>query len=324
MFLETLRSARNQPIGSLINSDKEATTFDSTESLQNIFNYFVSSGADAVILTNNDFSVGILTQKDLLKALHTPSNLLLPVEDFMTFPVETVRSSTPVSQVIEHMEQAPFEKIVVFEEKTLIGIIDNRDLIAYCYGKIAPLIQQEYDMFYHILGIVEGDEQNLLKLANTDPLTGVGNRRLLKEIFDAHQTVGKHLLSKLFLIMFDIDDFKKINDSFGHNIGDTILKQLTSLVGRSIRKSDIQIRWGGEEFIILLRHTEQQYVFDIAEFIRKNIETFNFESSLNVTCSFGFTQVITSDSLETAIERADTALYVAKSNGKNCIRNYSL
>lgn len=320
MFLETLRSARNKPIGSFITSKNSHKTFESNEALQNIFDYFVLHGSDAVILTKRDVYVGILTQKDLLKALHNPSNLLHPVDGFMSFPIETFASSTPVSQVIELMQQSTFHKIVVLEDEKLIGIIDNRDLIAYCYGKIAPLIQQEYDMFYHILGIVEGDEQTLLKMATTDPLTGIGNRRLLKEVFDAHQSMGKHLLSKLFIIMFDIDDFKKINDTFGHNIGDTILKQLTVIVGHSIRKSDILARWGGEEFIILVRHTEQKYVFEIADSIRKNIDISIFESLLHVTCSFGVTQVFPSDTLESAVDRADTALYQAKSNGKNCIR----
>ncbi len=113
---------------------------------------------------------------------------------------------------------------------------------------------------------------------------------------------------------------KSINDTFGHNVGDSVLKELTALVSRSIRKSDIFVRWGGEEFAILLRYSDPTTVMKIAEQIRKNIDKNSFETIVHVTCSFGLTSIKPGETLEQVFERADQALYRAKDDGKNCIR----
>jgi diguanylate cyclase (GGDEF)-like protein len=171
-----------------------------------------------------------------------------------------------------------------------------------------------------MLGLVGEGEQGLLKLATTDTLTGIGNRRLFEEIFQAHQSLDNRYEVSLFLLMFDIDDFKKINDTFGHNVGDSVLKELVKLVSKSIRKSDVFVRWGGEEFVILLRYSDPLGVMDIAEQIRKRIDDHSFETIIHVTCSFGLTAINSHESIENATSRADLALYRAKADGKNTVR----
>ncbi len=160
----------------------------------------------------------------------------------------------------------------------------------------------------------------LLKKATTDSLTGIGNRRLFEEVFLAYRNSTFPDEHPLYFLLFDIDNFKSINDTFGHNVGDSVLRELASLVGRSIRKSDTFTRWGGEESALLQRYPDPMAVMKDAEQIRKKIDEHSFETIVHVTCSFGLTAVLPHEAFETAFERADKALYRAKNDGKNCIR----
>ena len=128
---------------------------------------------------------------------------------------------------------------------------------------------------------------------------------------------AKNMKSDLSIIMFDIDNFKKINDKYGHDIGDVILISIVKLVKKVIRKTDVFARWGGEEFMILAINSNKEQAEILAERIRKTIEFYNFHKAGTVTCSFGVTEFMIDDSLEEFIKRVDIALYDAKEQGKN-------
>ncbi|MEA1913891.1 MAG: GGDEF domain-containing protein, partial [Campylobacterota bacterium] len=113
------------------------------------------------------------------------------------------------------------------------------------------------------------------------------------------------------------DHFKKFNDTYGHDIGDKILMQLTEMLALKVRNRDIFARWGGEEFVILLPVTKLEEAQKVAEHLRQAIEEHLFYNNLRVTCSFGVAQVEQNDTEQTALKRADEALYVAKQNGRN-------
>lgn len=307
-------------IGTLFDEAKPCGLFESDVIVYKILEYFSLSGADAVVLTRDSLPVGILTLKDLVRALYNCDNTGLPVKDFMSSPVKVFDASSKISDVLDEMNECPFDKIVVSQVNRVIGIIDKRHLLSMCYTHLTPLIKHEYNMVHSLMGMVGEGERSLLKMATTDTLTGIGNRRLFEEIFQAHQTLGKQYDVTLFLLLFDIDNFKSINDTFGHNTGDSVLKELSTLVSRSIRKSDIFVRWGGEEFAILLRYSDPTTVMKIAEQIRQRIDKNSFETIVHVTCSFGLTSIQPEETLEEVFERADKALYRAKSDGKNCIR----
>lgn len=118
------------------------------------------------------------------------------------------------------------------------------------------------------------------------------------------------------LLIFDIDDFKNINDKFGHNEGDYVLREMTKLINQNIRKNDFLIRWGGEEFIILLEIDKQKGIKK-AESLRKLIANYNFNEKYNITISLGVSKYNDNDSLDDLVNRADKRLYKAKENGKN-------
>ena len=308
------------PIGNLFNNNHQKRAFESDTLLSEILEYFSTYAADVIIITQNAISIGIFTLKDMIRLLKNFENLLRPIIEFITAPLQTFISTQSIADVLDTMREASYNKIVVTHEDKIIGVIDHRHLLSQCYTQLAPIIKHEYNLIHSILGLVGEGQRGLLKLATTDSLTGIGNRRLFEEIFQAHQSLENRYDVNLFLLIFDIDDFKKINDTFGHNAGDSVLKELVKLVSKSIRKSDIFVRWGGEEFVILLRYPDPLGVMDIAEQIRKRIDAHSFETIIHVTCSFGLTSINPNESVEKVIARADLALYRAKADGKNTIR----
>ena len=117
--------------------------------------------------------------------------------------------------------------------------------------------------------------------------------------------------------MFDIDHFKKVNDTYGHAVGDYVLKTLSQIAKKNIREIDYLIRWGGEEFIVIALDTKLRGAEVLAEKIRKAIEDYNFEKVGRVTVSFGVTQFTQDDTEDSFMKRADDALYQAKEKGRN-------
>jgi len=160
--------------------------------------------------------------------------------------------------------------------------------------------------------------------ATHDNLTKLFNRQKLNEEFDKEILREERYGHGLSLIMLDIDDFKKINDTYGHDKGDVVLIEISNIILKSIRKTDIAARWGGEEFMVLLPETNLNNSLTIAESIRSNIESFIFsELTKNVTVSIGVAsfQNDTYDK-DSIIKYVDIALYNAKNDGKNRVVAY--
>jgi diguanylate cyclase (GGDEF)-like protein len=163
---------------------------------------------------------------------------------------------------------------------------------------------------------------NLGSAAHTDPLTKIYNKGYLLEALEAEFKRAKALHTDFSLIFFDLDHFKKVNDTYGHDAGDYVLKEITSLIKSShLRPKDIFARYGGEEFVVLLANTNAKVASEIAERIRAAVEShaFVYEGKrLPVTSSLGVTELRADmESAQTLLKTADKALYAAKSNGRN-------
>ncbi len=162
-------------------------------------------------------------------------------------------------------------------------------------------------------------EYNRLKnRANYDSLTSIYNRGSFEHYLDIEIDKAKKGGNVFSLIMFDIDHFKEINDTHGHDVGDEILKDLTMLISSHIRENDLFARWGGEEFMIISK-TGLDKSEILAEKLRKIIEQHQFTKVENLTCSFGVAQYHDEDTKETIVKRADNMLYSAKENGRNSV-----
>jgi diguanylate cyclase (GGDEF)-like protein len=153
--------------------------------------------------------------------------------------------------------------------------------------------------------------------ATTDPLTGTYNRAKFDEALASEIARAKRYRRPFTLILFDIDHFKRVNDSYGHQAGDDVLVRLSAIAKETIRATDLLARWGGEEFVILATGQEGETGCLLAEKLRATVEATSFEYVGKVTCSLGVAQFVDSDSAESLIARADGALYRAKANGRN-------
>ncbi len=160
-------------------------------------------------------------------------------------------------------------------------------------------------------------QEKLQKLATIDSLTGIYNRYKLDEAILLQIERYKRYKEPFSLCMLDIDHFKRVNDTYGHDVGDRVLQALSRLVMGDIRKTDIFGRWGGEEFIIILENTNKEQAFIIAEKLRKRVEATVIDEKYKITISIGVAQYEASDSRETLVKKVDEALYKAKENGRN-------
>ena len=187
-------------------------------------------------------------------------------------------------------------------------------------------ISKKDDFYLLVLTDITKMQQQHIKTiqkAFYDDLTGVYNRNkfnqlLLNEI--KRSSRGKRPFS---CMLFDIDHFKKINDTFGHLVGDEFLKIIAQTVNNRIRTTDFLCRWGGEEFVLILTETSLDNAKVIAEDVRKIVENIHHGSYGNVTISIGLTEYKVGDTIETIIKRCDSALYLAKANGRNQVVVYS-
>ncbi|WP_300302388.1 GGDEF domain-containing protein [Anaerosolibacter sp.] len=154
-------------------------------------------------------------------------------------------------------------------------------------------------------------------LVNYDGLTKLYNRRYFNEYLGKEISIVERYAKDLSLVMFDIDHFKKVNDTYGHDIGDSVLKELSNLVQNHIRQSDMLARIGGEEFAVVAPETDGESAVLLSEKIRKIVEEHDFMHVGKITISLGVTQFTQGDSSDSIYKRADIALYKAKNNGRN-------
>lgn len=164
---------------------------------------------------------------------------------------------------------------------------------------------------------MEEEAKMLEKLATTDPLTKIYNRLKLNELLAFEIKKADRYKMPLSLIMFDIDHFKDINDTYGHDVGDEVLVKLCDTVSVSIRETDVFARWGGEEFMIMLPNTSGAGAQVMAENLRKAVEHTNFGAAGIVTASFGVGEYSPEANMRELLKNVDDALYEAKRGGRN-------
>lgn len=192
--------------------------------------------------------------------------------------------------------------IIPVEIRSQIFILNDEKLVI----SVARDIGERYKM-----------QEQLKTMATTDSLTGIYNRHMFEILFDKEQHKQNRDNTFLSLLLIDIDFFKNVNDNFGHDIGDKILKEITDILAQSIRVSDTFARWGGEEFILLLPNTEELNALTIANKLKLLISSYSFEIVNKITISIGLYSSGENICLESFVKKADIALYNAKKLGRN-------
>lgn len=163
-------------------------------------------------------------------------------------------------------------------------------------------------------------EMQLRRQSETDALTGLCNRRHFEQVAAAERARAQRYGHPVSLLIFDVDHFKSINDSCGHETGDRVLQQVALAVKGCTRDSDLLTRWGGDEFTVLMPHADIDHACEAAEKIRAAVAQELFVDGLQVSVSIGVTQwQVAGDGVELALAKADEALYRAKARGRNCV-----
>ncbi|MBU0621400.1 MAG: GGDEF domain-containing protein [Gammaproteobacteria bacterium] len=167
--------------------------------------------------------------------------------------------------------------------------------------------------------LLEQLKAELEQLVVVDPLTGVFNRRKFHEYLGMSITAAMRHKQPFVLLMLDIDNFKRINDRYGHQLGDAVLRTVCELIGSSVREADLLFRVGGEEFCLVATSMDLAQARTLGEKIRQVIESHRFPKVGEVTISIGIASFREGDTQQNIYARADGALYVAKRRGRNCV-----
>ncbi|MEA1968925.1 MAG: diguanylate cyclase [Thermodesulfobacteriota bacterium] len=203
----------------------------------------------------------------------------------------------------------------------------------YCTAKIYMLpnhsIMNYHEELVNIIlkstGVAISRQMNIAQLtdaATLDPLTGCYNRRELESQMKRHIARTTRHNSPLSIFMLDIDHFKKVNDTYGHQAGDDVLKDITRSIQQNIRAEDILARYGGEEFIVILPETDKHAAMELADRLRDNISKKMIKTAtdtIKITASFGVAAFTPHTNMEQLIKEADEMLYKAKLNGRNIV-----
>ncbi|MDY0123703.1 MAG: diguanylate cyclase [Sulfurimonas sp.] len=209
----------------------------------------------------------------------------------------------------------------ICSKKTWVGEIKNRKKDGSTYWleqHIVPKIDKEDNIESFVsIGIDITAKKELEKLATIDKLTGIYNRRRVEEFLQIEMEVAKRHSQPLSLILVDIDHFKSVNDTYGHQVGDMVLSQSTKVISQNLRKSDIFGRWGGEEFVVICPQTNKNEAFVLAQKLRAAMEEHEFEKVGHKTICLGIAELEHEDNEKTLVEKADKALYEAKNGGRN-------
>ena len=159
--------------------------------------------------------------------------------------------------------------------------------------------------------------QQLELLAKTDHLTGLYNRIRMDEKLRLEHKLFQRFHHSFGILLLDIDNFKSINDTYGHPAGDQVLKEIAEILKQTCRSVDTICRWGGEEFLIVLPESDLDGIYQVAEKLRLQIELHPFSGVDPITASFGYDVFIEGDTIDSLFSRVDQALYQAKQKGKN-------
>lgn len=254
----------------------------------------------------------------------------LPEKVGIEFFIEKIHKDD-YDRVMHHLREHLNNKIEAYEVEYRIANKDGNYLWFFDRGVVTsrdsegkPLILSG---FVFDVTVKKGQEKalkeaniKLKRVATIDELTGAYNRRYTLDKLNYEIEKFKRYNTDLSIIMLDIDHFKRVNDKFGHNAGDTVLKSMAKLIMHRIRVTDIFCRWGGEEFIILCPETKTPNAAILAEDLRNKISKMNLEEIGTVTASFGVSGFIKDDTVKSLVSRVDSLMYEAKTEGRNRVK----
>lgn len=233
-------------------------------------------------------------------------------------PLECVLEEIPDAPDFRQYSEEDWNRATELVKKVVIYDQEEK-MDRYFHLKVALFPGQGGEKIISLTDVteLEYERQYYKRLAIIDPLTQIYNRVQFNRSLSEEIQKARRFQSQFALVMFDIDYFKKINDTYGHQLGDKILVELTNTIRENIREVDIFARFGGEEFIILAPETDLEGGVVLAEKLRRAVEETPFSHGEKLTCSFGVSAHKKNDQPDDLIKRVDDRLYHAKHRGRN-------
>ena len=281
--------------------------------------------------------IGVITESDAVKilsdALGGKSFQATVAADLMTHPVHTLCENALMGEVISVMKSHDFRRVPITDEDgQLAGIIDLRDLQAAMNSTLERRGRElEVAVMARTAELNEA-KKKFEALSLSDSLTGLPNRRAMEHKFEELHSLAERHGTPYAVILCDIDHFKTFNDTLGHVAGDEAIRIVADTLQEAVRISDTPYRYGGEEFLILLSHSDAESAELVAERIRERLAVHQVshpqsDVSPYVTISLGYTEISTSEEAlattwEAIVERADRALYHAKESGRDRVVSF--
>jgi len=295
-----------------VSIQKDITQLHAAQSTSNLFAQAIDSAYDGIFITNADGIIEFANQGFEIITGYSPTEVI-------GYKPSLLKSGQHDKAFYERLwkhlnEGLPFRAMIVNRHKNGHEI--------HCQQTITP-VKNATGQTTHFISIIKDltdrvfTELKVRELASHDSLTGLLNRRAGEIELDLLLIQAAETNSPFCLLMTDIDDFKAVNDTFGHAKGDEIIKAVAKTLEEETRKTDKTIRWGGEEFIVLLPFCDLNKAREIAEAIRVSIARQTFQEAGIVTLSLGVIESTPSDRPASLLERVDDQLYKAKSSGKN-------
>ena len=271
------------------------------------------------MIIENDIPIGIFTTKDIISLLRADEDLERPIKDYMTTPIEYITQDISIVDALNYIKNKNYKRIVVVDnEKRLLGKITQQDLIKLFHNKWIEILRHRGEELSKTNKILDERNKKLSKNINQDYLTKVFTRHKFDEYISIEiEKINRYKNEIFSLLILDIDDFKKVNDTYGHLAGDKVLKDFSKVIKAYARLSDIVARWGGEEFAVLLPSTPLEDAVIVAQKFCSAIEQHKFKHVGRITCSIGIATFKAGDTKKTLFKRADEALYISKNTGKN-------
>ena len=249
--------------------------------------------------------------------------------DFSNIPLIEIQTGTaaPLGYGTLEIMGISFKGKLVSSEKLMFGLIALWFFTFFFYLMLRlrdysiqrNVERKRREELEHNLVILEVEKSDYEKASKEDALTGCLNRAGFTSVLTQEQEHLNNGGGALSFIMLDIDFFKKVNDTWGHSVGDEVLVNLSKLIRSRIRTTDALVRWGGEEFVILCSDTPLQNAQFLAEKLRTNVESTQLISQQQITCSFGVAEMAPNEDPKAVFERMDKALYSSKKNGRNTV-----
>jgi diguanylate cyclase (GGDEF)-like protein len=255
-------------------------------------------------------------------------------------PTEAAKETLEIQRALKKISEKPNQELIKLlqisladhQENQLSEIRNLHEMQTFLtYGIVFIILMEAMFIFRPLVSKVQRSQRNLMKLALEDTLTGLKNRRAFTKDFDAYELSLQRKKEKFVLAICDLDKFKSVNDTYGHDVGDLVLKHFASILKRALRPTDIVARMGGEEFAILLTNTNETVAFKVLDRLRQIVEKTpcpikgkSNPEKLSYTTSIGFSEGPIDGvtiNIDEFMKTADKALYKAKAEGRNIVVN---